>query len=189
MSPKGSGVLSVEEYRQLKDPPEYRTELSRGLLVREPQPGALHGEVTNRVFRAVDTFVRAHQLGMVTNQTGFELKVIPRTVRGPDVAFVRQERVPAVPPDGFWPLAPDLAIEVASPSNSLSDLQEKVIEYFEAGTTCVWVIEPRTRSVTVYRSVSDIVLLRDSDILRGDPLLSGFSIATAQLFEWSYPVG
>jgi Uma2 family endonuclease len=184
MSPKREGLLSVEEYEQLRDEPGYRTELSRGLLVREPQPGAIHGEVTGRIYFALDSFVRERGLGRVTNQTGFLLATLPRTVRGPDVAFVRRDRVPTEPPKSFWPFAPDLAIEVASPSNSLSDLQEKVIEYFEAGTEQVWIIEPRTRTVTIYRSLSDITLLRETETIDGGDLLPGFSVRIAGLFEW-----
>ncbi len=184
MSPKRQGLLSVEEYEQLREEPGYRSELSRGLLVREPQPGAVHGEVTGRIFVALDAFVREHGLGRVTNQTGFRLSPLPRTVRGPDVAFVRREQVPAEPPASFWPFAPDLAVEVASPSNSLSGLQEKVIEYFEAGTAQVWIIEPRTRTVTVYRSLTDIALLRENEYLDGGDQLPGFSFPIARLFEW-----
>jgi Uma2 family endonuclease len=176
--------MTLEEYEQLKDEPGYRSEVSRGLVVREPQPGARHGEVTSRVHIALSAFVRAHGLGKVTNQTGFQLASKPLTVRGPDVGFVRSARVPAEPPTGFWPGAPDLAVEVVSPANSLADLQEKVIEYFEAGAAMVWVIEPRTRSVMVYHSLTDIAVLREHETLDGGDLLPGFSIPIAQLFEW-----
>ena len=107
------GILSGEAYALMREDPAYRSELSRGWLVREPQPGALHGEATGRIYERLRTFVQARGLGRVTNQTGFELRPIPRTVRGPDVAFVRSERVPAEAPTLFWPFTPDLAVEVA----------------------------------------------------------------------------
>ena len=175
-------VFSIEQYERLPDEPGYRVELSRGLLVREPQPGALHGEVTGRLYIALHAYVSKHDLGLVTNQTGFELSAIPRTVRGPDVAFIRRNRLPANIPIGFWQLAPDLAVEVASPANSLADLQEKTIEYFEAGCSLVWIVEPRTRTVTVYRSLSDIALLRESDLLEGGDLIPGFTLTVATIF-------
>ena len=175
------GSISIAEYERLPEEPEYRVELSRGRLVREPQPGALHGELTGRIYVALHTHVMALRLGKVTNLTGFALTAIPRTVRGPDVAFIRAERVPETTPISFWPFAPDLAVEVASPGNSMADLQEKAIEYLEAGTQLVWIVEPRTRSVTVYRSFNDIALLRESDVL-SDPLLPGFSLSLAELF-------
>ena len=104
-------------------------------------------------------------------------------MRGPDVAFIRAEKLPDSIPIGFWPVAPDLAIEVASPGNSLADLQEKAIEYLEAGTQIVWIVEPRTRSVTVYRSFSDIALLRENDTLTGETLLPGFALPVSSLFR------
>ncbi len=176
--------VTLEEYERLRDEPGYRSEVSRGWLVREPQPGAWHGEVTGRLYRELDAFVRARGLGKVTNQTGFELSREPLTVRGPDVGFVRRARVPAEPPAGFWPGAPDLAVEVVSPSNTLSELQEKVIEYFDAGATQVWVIESRTRSVIVYHSLTDIAVLREPESLSAGDLLPGFAMPIAHLFEW-----
>jgi Uma2 family endonuclease len=183
MQPVDQKLLSIEEYEHLADEPGYRTELSRGLLVREPQPGALHGEVTGRLYVALLEFVSRNRLGRVTNQTGFALRAIPRTVRGPDVAFIRADRLPAETPVSYWPFAPDLAVEVASPGNSLADLQQKTIEYFEAGTQQVWVIEPRTRTVTVYRSLHDITLLRETDTLEGGAVLPAFAMPVASLFE------
>ena len=76
-SPRRSDVLSLEEYERFRDEPGYRSEVSRGMLVREPQPGAWHGEVTGRLYTALDSFVRAHGLGKVTNQTGFPLSEHP----------------------------------------------------------------------------------------------------------------
>src|SRR6476659_7411489 len=111
-SVRGASRISLEEYERTADEPGDRTELHRGLLIKEPQPGALHGEVTGRLYTALDAFVRARQLGKTTCQTGFRLFSDPPTVRGPDVAFVRRARVPAEPPSSFWPFGPDLAVEV-----------------------------------------------------------------------------
>ena len=183
MKPAEPELLTIEEYEQLADEPGYRTELSRGLLVREPQPGALHGEVTGRLYVALLEYVTRNQLGKVTNQTGFALRGIPRTVRGPDVAFIRAARLPAETPVSYWPFAPDLAVEVASPSNSLADLQQKTIEYFEAGTELAWIVEPRTRTVTAYRSLKDITLLRESNVLDGGHVVPGFTLPIASLFS------
>ena len=177
-------LISAEEYERLPDEPGYRTELSRGMVVREPQPGAIHGRVTNRLAHALTSFVIGHDLGEITNQTGFLIMRNPDCVRGPDVAFIRRERVPADPPRSFWPLAPDLAIEVASPGNTLAELQQKVIEYFEAGTQEVWVIEPKTRTAMIYHSMNDISVLGANDSLTGGDLLPGFSIAMEELLQW-----
>jgi Uma2 family endonuclease len=98
------------------------------------------------------------------------------TVRGPDVAFISSERLPDEIPVSWWPFAPDLAIEVVSPTRTLSELHEKIFEYFETGTREVWVVEPRTRSVTVYRSLSDILIVREPDVLRGGDVLPGLEL-------------
>lgn len=182
MTNPARALLTVEQYEALPDEPEYRIELSRGRLVREPQPGALHGEVTGRLYAALLRFVEERDLGKVTNQTGFRLPLEPPCVRGPDVAFIRRDRLPPEIPVSFWPLAPDLAIEVASPSNSLADLQQKTIEYFESGVRQVWIVEPATRTVTVYRSLDDIQLIREHGLLDGDPVLPGFHLAIPSLF-------
>ena len=102
------------------------------------------GRVAGNVFAELRAYVSAHDLGSVETECGFRLSEDEPTVRGPDVAFIARDRLPAQIPGGFWPFAPDLAIEVASPSNSLSDLQQKVLEYFDAGSRMVWVIDPQT---------------------------------------------
>lgn len=175
-------LLTVEQYEALPEEPEYRTELSRGRLVREPQPGALHGAITGRLYSALLRFVEERHLGTVTNQTGFRLPLEPPSVRGPDVAFIHRDRLPPEIPVGFWPLAPDLAVEVASPSNSLADLQQKTIEYFESGVRQVWIVEPATRTVTVYRSLDEIQLIREHGSLDGDPVMPGLQLSIASLF-------
>jgi Uma2 family endonuclease len=110
-------------------------------------------------------------------ECGFRLAQDEPIVRGPDLAFIARERLPAELPSGFWPFAPDLAVEVASPSNSLSELQEKVLEYFEGGSRMVWVIDPQSRTAMVYHSMREITLLRDTDSLEGGPVVPGFRIA------------
>ena len=168
--------LSLTQYEQLREDDAYRSELSRGRLVREPRPGAPHGRVVINVAAELRSYVLAHELGSVEVECGFRLALDEPTVRGPDVAFIARERLPADVPNGFWPFAPDLAIEVASPSNSLSALQEKVLEYFEAGSRMVWVIDPHSRTALVYHSPREITLLRDTELLEGDPVVPGFRV-------------
>ena len=168
--------LSLTQYEQLREDDAYRSELSRGRLVREPRPGALHGRIEGNLFAELRAYVLARDLGSVEIDCGFRLSLDLPTVRGPDVAFIAREKLPAELPGGFWPFAPDLAIEVVSPSNSLSELQEKVLEYFEAGSRMVWVVDPQSRTAMVYHSPREITLLRDSDLLEGDLVVPGFSI-------------
>jgi Uma2 family endonuclease len=176
-------LLSIEEFERLPDD-GYRHELVGGRLVREPPPGAIHGWVARNLFRPLDRYVEEHSLGLVIFETGFLLTDEPPTVRGPDVAFLAREHLPSRgAPKGFWRIAPDLAVEVLSPSNTATEIQKKVLEYLEAGTCLVWVVDPDTRSVTIYRSRNDVQVLTDKDALDGAGILPGFRLAISELFD------
>lgn len=175
--------LTADEYAGLPDEPGWRVELSCGLLVREPQPGAEHGWIARTLDRALARAAEpAH--GIVLRDTGFQLSTEPTTVRAPDVAFVATTRLPAALPSGFWLLAPDVAVEVVSPSNTLAGMQRKVLEYLDAGTRLVWVIEPRSRTVTEYRSSSEVRVLREPDMLEAGNVVPDFQLPVAELFVY-----
>lgn len=175
--------VTLEEYERLPDEGDHVLELSAGRLVREPRPGARHGVIARGVFRALDAFVCDRGLGEVVIETGFLLGEIPPTVRGPDVAFISANRLPdGPPPESFWPMAPDIAVEVVSPSNAAGEMQEKVLQYLEAGTRQVWVVQPRTRTVEVWAPGADVRLLRAEDTLEGGEVLPGLRIAIRELF-------
>ena len=117
-------------------------------------------------------------------ETGFQLTVDPDTVRAADVAFVRQERVEAVgDTDGYWPGAPDLAVEVVSPNDLYTEIEEKVIDWLDAGTQMVVIINPRKRVVTVYRSRTNITLLTENDTLDGADIVPGWQLAVHDVFK------
>jgi Uma2 family endonuclease len=157
-------------------------ELVRGHVVREPPAGFEHGGIAAQVASCLHTFVRRHGLGKVLGaETGFVLFDDPPTVRAPDAAFVARDRLPA-DPRGFARLAPDLAVEIVSPSNTLSEIQDKVFDYLEAGTRLVWVVEPRGRTVTVYRSRDDIRILTSRQEITGDDVLPGFRTQVSEFF-------
>jgi Uma2 family endonuclease len=126
-------------------------------------------------------YVEENRLGTVyAAETGFTLSTDPDTVRAPDVAFVSRARVEAVGEiEGFWPEAPDLAVEVVSPGDSYSEVEEKVFDWLEAGTKMVVVVNPRQRSATVYKSPSDITALVEADVLNGGGVVPGFELAVA----------
>lgn len=176
-------LLTLEEYERLPDD-GYRDELVRGRLVREPLPGGIHDWVAGNLFRSLDRYAEQHSLGHVAFDTGFLLSRDPPTVRGPDVAFLSWERIPSEgPPKGFWETAPDLAVEVLSPSNTAAKINDKVLEYLAAGTRLVWVVDPETRCVTVYRSQKDVHVLTIDDALGGDEVLPGFRLPLSQVFD------
>lgn len=175
--------LTLEEFQRMPEEDEHRLELSRGRVVREPRPGARHGVVATELIFRMETWARGRGLGRTVAVTGFLLSVDPPTVRGPDVAFISVGNLPPQgPARGFWKGAPDLAVEVLSPSNSAAEIQGKVLEYLDAGARLVWVIDPETRTATVYRSRAEIRLLTGADSLDGGDVLPGFRLPLAELF-------
>jgi len=186
MDPASSSqrLMTVDEFERLPDD-GWRSELVRGRVVREPPAGFRHGTIASRVYGPLLRFVEEHGLGeVVSAETGFVLFEDPPTVRAPDIAFVSHARLPADgPPTGFGPFAPDLTVEIVSPSNTLSEVQGKVLDYLEAGSTAVWVIDPPSRTVTVYHAPGDIRLLRVDDVIDGGEALPGFSLEVARIFE------
>lgn len=162
----------------------FRYELVRGELRRMPPAGSEHGAVIMNIGTPLDQFVKAHRLGVVFGaETGFKIASDPDTVRAPDLAFIRRERIPAEGiPRSFWPGAPDLAVEVISPGDTYTEVEEKTSDWLNAGTRLVLVLNPRTRTVTVHTSPTDAIRLTDSDTLHGGDLLPGFSCRVAELF-------
>ena len=155
-------------------------EYVKGELVPMSIPTMIHGEISTNIVTLLNNYVRQHQLGRVyIAETTFQ---IGESGRKPDVAFVSQERLPENRHQAS-PIPPDLAIEVVSPSDKFYDVQEKALEYLDADTKMVWVIEPIARTVIVYRSRSDIKILTQNDTLTGEEVVSGFQCAVAEIFE------
>jgi len=161
-----------------------RTELVRGrMVVREPA-GFRHGDVAARLLLAIGAHVTRDRLGRVlAAETGFTLKRDPDTVRAPDVAFVRADRLPATVPLGFAELAPDLAVEVLSPSDRAGAVLAKVADFLEAGTSLVWVVDPQRRTARVYRADGSLALLDVSDSLLGEDVVPGLVISLAEIMD------
>jgi len=162
-----------------------RHELIRGELTMMTPAGGGHGEIAMRVAFALMTHVKAKQLGTVlAAETGFYIARDPDTVRAPDAAFIARQRVPAAGlPAGFIPFAPDIAVEVLSPSDSQLDVDEKIDQWLAAGTASVWVVNPRGKTVTVHRSGRDPRILREHDVLEGEEVCPGFAVNVAELFR------
>lgn len=177
--------LTLEQFYRLPEG-ECHFELVRGYLVREPPPGLAHGWVASRICHALEQYILDGGVPgvVVTCDTWFELSRRFRTVRGPDVAFVTMERFRAVEDvTKAMPGAPDLAVEVLSPSQSARDMREKVGDYLEAGAQEVWVIDPAARDVTVYGSGGPLRRFREGDTLMSLRVLPGFRVSVLRLFE------
>lgn len=175
--------LTLAEYEALPDDDLYFDEVSRGYLVREPRPGSAHGRMVVRLTYRLQQYVEQRpEVGQVYAEAGFVLAEQPLTVRGPDVAFVSAERAQHGYVPGIFHGAPDLAIEVVSPSNRAGELLHKVSEFLEAGTTVVWVIDPATEIVIVHDQSGTPRVLRTPERLEAEQLLPGFSLDLATLF-------
>jgi Uma2 family endonuclease len=176
-------LVTAEELLRMPDD-GFRYELVCGELRKMPPAGHVHGRLAATLTASLVRYVTANQLGAVyAAETGFILRRNPDTVRAPDVAFIRQQRVQEVGDvAGYWPGAPDLAIEVVSPSDSYAEVEEKVFEWLEAGTLMVLVVNPRRRSVTVYRSLADIIVLTQNDALDGGDVVPGWTMPVRDIF-------
>ena len=127
-------------------------------------------------------FVRARKLGVVAAEAGFCVARNPDTVRAPDVAFVRAERVPPGGVRAFFDGAPDLAVEVISPNDRASEFLAKADDWLRFGCVAVWVVDPETKTVTVYSHRPQTLFLSVNDTLVCEELLPGFSLPVSQVF-------
>jgi Uma2 family endonuclease len=187
-----------------------RCELLRGELNVMSPAGSEHGRVVMNVAAPLAIFVKKHGLGTVFGaETGFQIGRDPDTVRAPDVAFVRAERIGGKLGKGFFPGAPDLAVEVVSPSDRAADVLAKVHDWIDAGCRAVWVVDPEPCTVAVYReemgtgtsldtgspavspahsepvpisSGCQVVTFIEADELGGDDVVPGFCIRVAAIF-------
>ncbi|HMA35689.1 MAG TPA: Uma2 family endonuclease [Chloroflexia bacterium] len=161
-----------------------RYELVRGELRKMAPAGHNHGRIAMNLAGPLFHYVKLHNLGIVfAAETGFLLGRQPDTVRAPDVAFIGRERAAAIRmEDGFWPGAPDLAVEVISPGDLYTDVEEKVFDWLEAGTQMVLVINPRKHLVTVYRSLTELTVLAENDTIDGGMVVPGWTMPVRELF-------
>jgi Uma2 family endonuclease len=160
-----------------------RCELVRGELVMMSPSGFEHSVIIAEITRVLGNHVAELCLGRVTGaEAGFFITRDPDTVRAPDVAIVRAERIPAIMPRGFFEGAPDLAVEVVLPNDRHSEVSAKVHEWLSAGCRLVWVVDPEARTVTQYRSRTEIAILTAAETLTGGDVVPGFSIAVSAIF-------
>ena len=151
-----------------------------GELLLMPPTSGVHGDITTNLVLSLGPYVYQKKLGRVyTSDTGFQ---IGDHMLIPDVAFISATRLPEERETAFS-IPPDIAIEVISRSDSLYKVVQKALAYLEAGTQLVWVIEPIAKTVTVYRSETDIQTLTRNDTLTGEDVIEGFSCPVIQLFE------
>jgi Uma2 family endonuclease len=172
--------LTAQEFWLLPET-EGKRELVRG-EVKVEMPGGLHGDIALEIGTRLRVWAKAGNHGYTGVEAGYLLAQNPDFVRLPDVSFVSSERIPSTGvPDAFWTIAPDLAVEVVSPSEKADDIQEKVFDYLLAGTLLVWVVYPRTQQVVVHTPDGIARTLKGEDRL-GTAVLPGFSCIVRELF-------
>ena len=181
-------LITAEEFFEISPKLEH-CELVRGEIVEMAPPGLIHGEVTMTIGTSLFNYVKEHKLGKVlAAETGFILESATDdysgdTVRGPDVSYVSQERVPEGGFDDAWgDFPPDLAVEVVSKNDREKQVLGKVGEYLDAGVRLVWVVRPQNQTVTIYRPNGDIELLHAGDALTGEDVVPGFSCRVSEFF-------
>jgi Uma2 family endonuclease len=177
-------TMTVEEFLAYSVP-DAKVELVRGELRVSPAPGAPHGAAAANLAFLLTLHVREQALGRVFGDSvAYVLIHLPRTVRIPDASFVRADRLP---PDGIGPgplkLAPDLAIEVLSPSEIASELEEKLHDYLVSGTSLIWVVDPVRRTVMTIPADAPVSWLAEGDTLKGGAIVSGFSCSITEIFD------
>ncbi|MEP7002358.1 MAG: Uma2 family endonuclease, partial [bacterium] len=162
-----------------------KAELVRGELCLTPPPGGPHGRAGTNLVVLLAVYLKGRNFGSVFGDgVGYELLALPRTVRVPDASFVRADRLPA---EGIGPgllkLAPDLAIEVLSPSERASALEEKLDDYRWCGTPLIWVVDPVRRTVMIVASDAPVRWLREGDTLDAANIIPGFTCAVEEVFD------
>ena len=177
--------LTLEEYAALDEPEGVRYELSEGELIVTPSASAFHNNIRDDFNARLRAFTKSHKLGLVTSET--DMRLVGETVRRPDVAFIRAERLQGVDLDRVpLPVAPELVIEVVSRSDRADDLLLKVTQYLAAGAKAVWLFYPNTRLAYRYlpgKLEPEVRSANAGDRFEEAELLPGFSLSLAEIFQ------
>ncbi|MBM3458600.1 MAG: Uma2 family endonuclease [Armatimonadetes bacterium] len=156
-------------------------ELVAGVLIEKPM-GLYESALASHLGRRIGNFAEERNLGMVTGEAG-TVRLAPGLVRIPDVSFFAWDRLPgrAFPAEPISSLAPNLAVEVLSESNTAAEMAVKVRDYFGAGVEAVWILDPEARTVDVYTGPDTVRRCGEQDVLEGEPAVPGFRLRVG---EW-----
>ena len=181
-------LLTAEQFYEFCCQNDGRYELVDGKVVELAPANEEHGEVASNINGAFHNYSRQNPVGRASVETGFRLRSNPDTVRGPDVSFSLSRRPGGRPRSNVFPsIAPDIAVEVISPSNTAAQVRRKVAEYLAAGSKRVWVVRSTTRRnprcVTVHRDDGTTVTYTGDDVITDEELLPGFSLPLSDIFD------
>jgi Uma2 family endonuclease len=176
------GTATEEDVIRIEQEENRLCELVEGVLVEKPM-GFRESLLATALIQYLREFVAPGNLGLITGEGGM-LRLFAGLVRIPDVAFISWARLPdgKVPEEPIPELAPDLAVEVLSRMNTPREMRRKRDEYFEAGVTLVWIVDPDKRTVTVFSAPDEGVVYSQHDVLEGETVLPGFKLAVQDLF-------
>ena len=162
-----------------------RGELIRGVLHETMPTGHEHGRIVTNLTILMGVFIRPRKLGGLTaSDAGVWLERDPDTVREPDIAYFSSERIPLdLRITGYAEVPPDLVVEIVSPSDSAREAHDKAWMWLSYGVRLVWVVQPDTRTVDVYRPGRAVVTLDEGDTLDGVDVLPGFTCAVREVFD------
>lgn len=177
----GTTTTLVTAEQLLEMSRDRRCELVRGEIVDTSPPGFEHGALNIRLAVRLATFVEQNKLGVVGSEFGVVLGRNPDTVRAPDLSFVSAARLSAKTA-GYFEGAPDLAVEILSPSNRKGEMHARLSDLFEAGTRLVWVIDPRRKNVTAHHPDGTADVYVGDQEVPGEDVIPGFSFHPADLF-------
>ena len=159
-------------------------ELVDGRIVRMSPTGGEHGWLELNIGSRLRSFVTEMSIGWVlAGEVGIYTRRNPDRVRGADIVFVSKKRSSEKPPKGFLEMAPNLVIEIVSPSDRWIDIRQKIEEYLAIGIECVWIVNPGNRSILSYHSPTTIQKFVDGDTLKGEGELQGFELNVTSIFS------
>ena len=177
-------LLTADQFFEFCCQNDGRYELVRGDVIELAPANDEHGEISINIGTAFNNYSRQSGFGRTRSETGYRLEQNPDTVRGPDISFVLLPRgLEVTLTRRFVAGAPDIAVEVVSPSNTAAGMANKVGEYLAAGSQRVWVTYSTTRSVVVHRADGTTVTYRGNDVITDEDLLPGFSLPLSEIFS------
>lgn len=181
------GTATEEDWLALAYDIQKRCELTNGVLVEKPV-GYMESRLATVLSYLIERFLETHPLGIVVGESAAS-RLLPGLIRAPDVSFVSWDRLPGrrVPREPLPNLAPELAVEILSKSNTKKEMDAKLHEYFAAGVTLVWYVDPRKRTARVYTSPEAVTKIGFDGVLSGGDVLPGFTVSLKEWFERADP--
>ena len=178
------GTATVEDVVRLDDHHDRICELIDGTLVEKAAMGFWESQLAYRLAAILVPFVEKSNLGVVAGEAGM-MQILPNQVRIPDVSFIAWEDLKdsGFPDQAAPNMAPTLAVEIISKSNTAREMERKLGEYFEAGSKLVWYVYPVKKEVNVYTSPTDVTVLCETDTLTGGRVLPGLNIELKDFFK------